>query len=79
MFDKLVSEQRFLESKFGEELSWERLDERRACRVAVYRPGSIEDDQQTLEVVRGWMIERILKLKDIFGWRLAKLLDDNQG
>jgi hypothetical protein len=71
LFDKLASEQRSLESKFGEELSWERLDECRACRVAVYRPGSIEDDQQTLEVVRGWMIERILKFKDVFGWRLA--------
>jgi hypothetical protein len=79
LFDKLASEKGSLENQFGEELSWERLDERRACRVALYCPGSIKDDQQTLEVVRGWMIERLLKFKDIFGWRLAKLLDDNPG
>jgi hypothetical protein len=76
LFDELASEKEPLEGEFGEQLSWERLDERRACRVAVYRPGSIEDDQQTLQVIRGWMIERLLKFKDVFGWRIAKLLGD---
>jgi Domain of unknown function (DUF4268) len=76
LFDELASEKEPLEGEFGEQLSWERLDERRACRVAVYRPGSIEDDQQTLQVIRGWMIQRLLKFKDVFGWRIAKLLGD---
>jgi hypothetical protein len=59
-------------------LSWERLDGLKACQVAVYRPGSIEDDPHTLEEVRAWMIDGILKLKDVFGWRLTKLLNDGQ-
>jgi hypothetical protein len=78
LFDELVSARKSAEEDFGETLSWERLDEKKACRVAVYRPGSIEDDAQTLEVVRAWMVERLLRLKDVFGWRIAKLLGDSQ-
>ena len=78
LFDELVSARKSAEEDFGETLSWERLDEKKACRVAVYRPGSIEDDPQTLEVVRAWMVERLLRLKDVFGWRIAKLLGDSQ-
>jgi hypothetical protein len=79
LFDELALARESAEEDFGEPLSWERLDERKACRVAIYRPGSIEDDPQTLEVLRAWMIERLLRLKDVFGWRLAKLLGDSRG
>jgi hypothetical protein len=34
----------------------------------------MEDDPQILEEVSAWMIRRLLRLKDVFGWRLAKLL-----
>ena len=79
LFDELASDREPAEEDFGETLSWERLDERKACRVAVYRPGSIEDDPQTLDAIRTWMIEHLLKFKDVFGRRLAKLLGDSQG
>jgi Domain of unknown function (DUF4268) len=78
LFDELASAREAVEEDFGETLSWERLDERKACRVAVYRTGSIEDDPQTLEAITAWMIEQLLKLKEVFGWRLAKLLGDGQ-
>ncbi len=55
------------------------MDERRACRVAIYRLGSIEDDPQTLEEVRGWMIERLLRFREVFAQRLVDLLDGSQG
>lgn len=78
LFDKLTSEKGSLESKFGEELRWERLDERRACRVAVYRAGSIENDQQQLAEIRRWMIERLLKFKTVFAPMLTELLGGDQ-
>lgn len=78
LFDQLSLARVVVVEEFGEKLSWERLDRLKACRVAVYRPGSIEDDPQTLEEVRAWMLDRLLRLKDVFGWRLPKLLNDGQ-
>jgi hypothetical protein len=66
LFDQLYEERESLEAAFGEKLSWERLNERRACRVGTYRPGSIEQDPQVLEEIREWMIDRLLKFKNVF-------------
>ncbi len=52
---------------------WETLD--KACRVSVVRHGSIDDDDETLEEVREWMVDRLLKFKEVFGPRLAELVD----
>lgn len=63
LFDSLAEQKDLLSVEFGEELEWERLDNRRASRIAVYREGSIEDDQQKLEEITEWSINRLLKLK----------------
>lgn len=65
IFDKLLSMKQDFESLFGEELTWERLDEKRACRIAIYRSGTIEDDAETLEMIKNWMIEKLLKFKEV--------------
>lgn len=70
LFDSLKASQQDIEQKFGEPLEWERLDDRRACRIAFYRAGSIEDDEATLAEIRAWMIEHLLKLKKVFSSRL---------
>jgi hypothetical protein len=72
LFDALEKEKAMIESQFGEPLKWERLDHRRASRVAVYRPGTI-DEPETLGQVKGWAVDRLLKLKKIFGPRIAQL------
>lgn len=72
MFDALEKDKRAIEGQFGEPLRWERLDHRRACRVAVYRRGTIEDSEQLGEI-KTWAVERLLKLKKVFGSRIADL------
>lgn len=72
LFDTLFKEKEALEAQFGEPLAWERLDDRRASRVATYRPGSIDDDPQLLEEIKSWAIERLLKLKKVLGPRLGE-------
>lgn len=72
-FDQLFTQHEAIEAEFDEQLSWERLDARRASRVAVYRPGSIEDDAATLEEIRRWMVERLLRMKRVFGPRIKHL------
>ena len=75
LFDALAASKYDIESEIGSELDWERLDDRRACRISAVRQGSIDDDEQTLEAIRDWMIERLLKFKEVFGPRLDELRD----
>ena len=75
LFDGLMKKRESLERELGESLEWERLDEKRACRISAVRPGSIDDDEKTLEEIRDWMIDRLLKFKEVFGPRLAELRD----
>ena len=75
LFDKLEGRKETIESKLGESLSWERLDNRAASRIAVYRPGTIGDDPERLDEIRKWMIERLLAFKGVFGPMLNELAE----
>jgi hypothetical protein len=55
-----------IERAFGEPLEWERLDDKRACRIAIYRLGSIQDDRDTLAEIHEWFIAKLLKFKSVF-------------
>jgi hypothetical protein len=74
LFDTLRQSQDAIEREFGEPLQWERLDDRRASRIANYRPGSIDNDAESLQEIKAWGIERLLRLKKVFGSRLAALV-----
>ena len=43
---------------------------RRACRVAYYHDGSIDDPAEALASYRAWAIENMLKLSKVLGARL---------
>jgi SpoVK/Ycf46/Vps4 family AAA+-type ATPase len=66
IFDDLLRQREVIESEIGEELSWERLDKRRASRIAAYRPGSITDDPETLAELRAWGAATIVKFYEVF-------------
>ena len=72
LFDRLLAQKSAVERDLGESLEWERLDDRRACRIAVYRPGSIEQSEEKLAEIQTWAIDRLLRLKKVFGPRLAQ-------
>ena len=48
MFDELLTHKREIQAAFGDELSWERLEGRKSCRVS-YRvvTGGVKDDEST--------------------------------
>ena len=73
LFDQLLKHRTDIETEIGEALEWERLDDRRASRIAVMCQGSIDDDQDTLKVIQDWMVERLLKFKEVFAPRLDEL------
>ena len=74
LFDALAKARDSMKTEYEEVLNWERLNDRRACRVAVYRNGSIEHDKQTIGEVEKWAIERLLGLKKVFGPKLAEII-----
>ncbi len=67
LFDWLLSRRTEIETKAGMPLEWERLDDRQASRIAVYRAGNISNDEQTLTEIRSWAIKNLLLFKKVFG------------
>lgn len=74
LFDKLLESKDDLEKEFGETLEWERLDSKRASRIAIYRSGSIEEDEKSIEDIKDWSIEKLLKFKKVFAPKIKKYL-----
>ena len=71
LFNYLYHEHETIEAKFGEALNWQRLDNNKACRVAVFpRDASIEDDDATLEDIQDWMVEKLWSLDRALGPKL---------
>ncbi len=55
-----------IETEFGEALSWERLENRRACRVATYFDATIDSDSERLAETTDWATSKLLKFKAVF-------------
>ncbi|MBI2839756.1 MAG: DUF4268 domain-containing protein [Acidobacteria bacterium] len=66
IFDCLLQHKEEIEAALRCELSWERLESRRACRIAVYRDGDIDADSETLADIKNWTIQNLLKFKAVF-------------
>jgi hypothetical protein len=71
IFDELLRDASRIEREFGEALEWERLEDRRASRIATYREGSIDLSPEVLDEIRRWIVDRLLRLKKVFGPRLG--------
>lgn len=69
-FEELKAEKSTIEGVFGVSLEWEPLESKRACRIAIYRVGSIEDASASLEEYHKWAVEQLLQFKKVFGPRL---------
>jgi len=74
VFDLLQHESTSIETELGDNISWERLDDKRASRLALYIDGSIEDSAAELETIKNWHIDKLLKLKNVLGHRLKNVV-----
>lgn len=73
IFDTLKENKNDIEDAFGQELSWERLDIRRASRIALYRKENISDSPESLNELKSWAVTTIAKFRSVFSRRLANL------
>lgn len=74
-FDELEAGKEEIESEIEGEFDWDRLDNKRACRIAVVHPGSIRDDEEKLAAICDWMAAKLPEFKNTFGPRIADLVD----
>jgi hypothetical protein len=72
IFDCLLSKKDQIEKDFGAPLSWEPLDTKRACRVAIYRDGEIDVESDMLAEIKKWTVENLLKFKRVFPERFKQ-------
>lgn len=73
IYPKLLQDKAAIEDELGEELSWEPLEERLASRIAVYREAKVTDDPASLDSVRGWALDQLVRFRNVFGSRLRNL------
>lgn len=66
LFDELHARAEEIENSVGETLSWERLDNRRASRIAAYQSGTINDSPEALTRLRQWATWTMIKFYNVF-------------
>jgi len=74
-FRELEKQKQEIEKEVGASLEWEILENKRASRIALYRQGSINDDETTLKEIKDWCIDQLLKFKEVFEKRLKTATD----
>ena len=67
LFDILHADRGAIETRFGGALDWQRLDDNKASRVAVFPTDDSIDDDEALELLRDWMAEQLAKLDRALG------------
>ena len=76
LFDAIAKHKAEIESNFGSQLEWERSDDQKYSRIAVYCDGDIEKSSDSeLEEIREWHIENLLKIKEMFTPEIEKALE----
>lgn len=70
-FDWLEKDSAAIEEQIGTKLSWERLNDARGSRVAVYRAGAITDPPEKLAELRAWAVDMLSRFVKVFGPRIV--------
>ncbi len=72
IFDKLLTQKDEIETVYGSQLVWERLDKKRACRIKVETEGNVYEEEVWTEMIE-FMTDAMVKLEAAFRKPLADL------
>lgn len=64
-FDHLYAQKDEINAAYGQELEWDKLDSKRACRIAIYRDGDIDAESEVLVEIRKWVVANLLRMKQV--------------
>jgi hypothetical protein len=73
IFDRLNSQKKEIESRFGGGLSWQRLDNKRGCRIACVTSGGYRSDESKWPEIQDAMIDTMMRLETALTPHLADL------
>ena len=71
IFDELERERQAIEGRFGAELDWQRLDDKKACRICYSHPFDGFDEDNWQEIIE-WLCTHIIKLEKAFSEPLGR-------
>ena len=75
IFDWFHRQRAAIDSQMGERLVWEPLEHRRASRICAVRPNTTFADAVAHEdELRNWSVDRLLRLRKVFGPKLSEAL-----
>lgn len=76
IFDELFLQRDEIETELGQKLKWERIDHKRASRIALYyeRKVSIESNEEDLIALRTWSAKAIIRLYQVIADRADDVL-----
>jgi hypothetical protein len=74
IFDALFIQKEAINAAYGTELEWEKLETKRACRIAVYRDGDIDAESETLVEIKKWVVANLLRMRQILPPFLEKAI-----
>ena len=75
LFDELLARKESIESQIGTSLERERREALQHCRIRTVRDGSLDYDDENLEEIRDWMVDRLLAFKRVFTPHLQELIE----
>ena len=75
LFDQMEEDKAEIEAEVGTSLEWDRNDNKRVSLISTVKSGGIQEEQEILSGTQDWMVEWLLKFKEVFGPRLAELVD----
>ncbi|MBO0796430.1 MAG: DUF4268 domain-containing protein, partial [Ktedonobacteraceae bacterium] len=77
IFDALYARRQAIQEELGEmgdALQWERIDDRRASRIALYHAGAIVDKDDKLVVLRKWALEAMSRFLPVMEKYVTEVL-----
>ena len=71
-FDQLQDQKEIIENELGYPLEWQRLEEKKATRIVIYRSGSIEREEERKELIE-WLYEKAKEFHRVFYPHIQRL------
>ena len=74
IFDALHAQKVEINAAYGAELEWEKLETKRACRIAIYLDGDIDAESEKLVEIKKWVVANLLRMRQVLPQFLEKAI-----